>query len=201
MTDSANHFNKFNLQLTRAIKNNDIPTITKLFNHPVLGARFYEFYLQTSIDMGGPEHLDLLLSLDCPIASTRPLISAILAGKTEYFKKILPRTPLPLTDENLISSAVLHNNTEIVALLVSRYHTLKDSKALVWAVKANNPEAFDLVYPLSNSEETLKYLKEQKFRGDGMKMLKSRMKQDRLHDKLLQATKKSARTPKVSKKI
>lgn len=194
-------FYKFEQQLTQAIENNDIPAMTQLFKDPVFGARFYEFYLQTAIDMAGPEHLDLLLSFDCPIASTRPLLSAILAEKTEYFKKILPRAPLPLTDQNLISAAVLHNNNEIVALLASRYESLKDSKALVWAVQANNSEAFELVYPLSDIEQSLQYLKNKKFRGEGMKMLKSRMKQDRLHEKLSLATQKVAQTRKSSKKI
>lgn len=201
MTASANDFHNFNLQLTQAIENNDIPAITKLFKDPVFGLRFYEFYLQTSIDIGEPEHFDLLLSFDLPIVSTRPLLTTILAGKIEYFKKLLARAPLPLTDQNLMSTAVLHNNNEMVALLAPRYHTLKDSKALVWAVKSNNPEAFDLVYPLSNKEEALNYLKEQNFRGDGMKMLKSRMKQERLHEKLSQATSKMVRAPKQSKKI
>lgn len=201
MTDSATDFQKFNVQLTQAIENNDIPVMTELFKDPVFGARFYEFYLQTSIDMEGPEHFNLLLSFDCPIVSTRPLLATILAGKTEYFKKLLPHTPTPFTDQNLISSAVLHNHNEIVALLASRYETLKDSKALVWAVKSNNSEAFDLLYPLSDSKKSLQYLKEHKFRGEGMKMLKSRMKQDQLHEKLSQVTKKVAPTAKVSKKI
>ena len=201
MTNSSADFYKFEAQLTQAIKENDIPAMTKLFKDPVFGSRFYEFYLQTSIEMGEPQHLDLLLSFHCPFVSTRPLLSAILAGKTEYFKKLLPHAPLPFTDQNLISSAVLHNNNEIVSLLASRYETLKDSKALVWAVQANNSEAFDVLYPLSDSEQSLQYLKEKKFRGEGMKLLKTRMKQDRLHEKLSQATKKVARNAKASKKI
>lgn len=181
-------FHAFHAQLTQAIEEDNVPLIGEMFHDPKFGPQFYEFYLMTAIDMDDVKHLELMLSFNCPMPSTRPLLGAIMADNTEHFKKLLPYAPKPLEDHNLISSAILQGNTEIVELLASRYETLVGSKALVWAVQANNQSAFDLVYPLSDVPQCVAYLKEQKYRGAGMRMLKTRIQQDQLHQKLLKAT-------------
>lgn len=203
--DTPQDFNAFHIQLTQAMERNDAALTKQLFDNPVFGQRFYEFYVVSAVDADDVGFLDLILSFDCPISSTRPLLSAIMADKIEHFKKLLPYASKPLVDESLISAAILHNNTEMVTLLAPRYETLNNSKALIWAVKVNNQEAFDLVYPLSDVKQCQDYLKEQKFRGDGMRMLKERVQQERLHHKLSKSVQKfdaqTVRTLKNTPKI
>ena len=199
--NTPQNFDVFHAQLSQAMERNDTALTKHLFDDPVFGQQFYEFYVVSAVDADDMGFLDLMLSFDCPISSTRPLLSAIIADKIEHFKKLLPYAPTPLADESLISAAILHNNTEMVKLLAPRYKTLSNSKALIWAVKVNNQEAFDLVYPLSDVKQCQDYLKEQKFRGDGARMLKERMKQDRLHQKLSKAVQKNeGRTARIVNK-
>lgn len=181
-------FDEFRNNLDAAMEANDVALVAHLFNDERFGSNFYEFYLCSAAETEDSGFLDLMLSFEGHSISWRPLGICVQNNNIGHIKKILPRMSMPLSETTLMESAVLHGYTEIVRLLAPRYDHLGDSLSLVWAIKSNNQENFDLIYPLSNVPKCLDYLKEQKFKGDGMRMFKERIKQDKQHQRLTAVT-------------